>query len=116
MNVGAKPRVISKIPAVVVWVVIDNHRVSIPAPVISKVVIVWRDAEVEAAKPETLSVPSLKAEHVAASEATREAPTFPGMIDLVVGINTARIMSDPRIVCVNVGSVWMSSLVCEAAV
>jgi hypothetical protein len=51
-----------------------------------------------------------------AAESAGEAPMLPWMIDVVVGIVTAGIVSDPFIVRVNVGSFGMSRLVRKPAV
>ena len=116
MNVGTQPLVISQIPAIVVWVLIDHDLVAIPEPVIAEVEVVCGDAEVETTKPETLPVSSSQAEDMAAAESASKASVFPRMIDVVVGIITAGIMSDPLIVRVNVGSFRMSPLVRKSAV
>src|SRR5580704_11612542 len=111
MNVGAQPGVVSQVPAIVIRVLIDHDIVAIPQPVIDEVVIVRSDGEVEAAKPETLPVSSPKMENMARTEAAGKVSMFPGMIDMVVGIVTARIVSDPFIVGVNVRSLRMTTLV-----
>ena len=68
-----------------------------------------------AAIEQTCSVPSFESEHMAGSEPARETPVRPGMIEVIVGITAAGLVSDPLAVGVNVRRVWMPRLVAKAA-
>ena len=116
VNVGAQPHVVSQVPAIVVRVLVDRDVVTIPEPVITVVVVVRGDVEVETTKPETFPASAGKPEDMAAAEAAIKASLFPCSIHVVVAIITAGIVSDPRIVGVNVGSFGMSLPVRKPAV
>jgi len=115
VSIRTQPYVVSEVPADVVRVIVDDDLVRIPEPVVAEVVIVCRDAEIEAVKPETIPPPASQPEDVAAPDATGEASVLPGAINVVVGIVTARIMSHPLVVCVHVRSIRMSRLIRESA-
>ena len=116
MNVSAQPDVVSQVPAIVIRVLVDHDIVTIPEPVITEVVVVGGNAEVETTKPETLPVSSSEPKDMAAAESTGKASVFPRMVEVVMGVTTAGIVSDPLVVCVNVGSFRMSPLVCKVVV
>lgn len=52
---------------------------------------------------------------MAATEPAVEMPVLPGTIEVIVGIATAGIVSDPPAVGVNVRRVWMPRFVAKAA-
>src|SRR5208337_255197 len=60
VNVSPQPHVIGEVPAEVIRILINHDLVRNPEPVIAKAVVVRGNAEVEAAKPEALPVPSFK--------------------------------------------------------
>ena len=107
MGVHAQPTVVREIPADVVRILVDHQRVAVPEPAIDGAVVPRRDAKVEAVEPEPVPVPSFEAELVARTESAIEMPMLPGMIEVVMLITTAGIVSDPSAVIVNVGRVWM---------
>ena len=111
VNVYAQPNVIEEIPANVVWVVVNHDLVTGPKPVTAVVIVGWCNAEIEAAEPEALPAPSPQPEDMAGAKAAPEAPMFPRMIEVVPGIISAGIVSDPLTVPMNVRGVWMSSAV-----
>jgi hypothetical protein len=117
IHVGVRTQsgVVREIPADVVRIVVNHDRIAIPQPAIDEAVVPRRDAEVEAIEPEPVSVPSLEPEHMAGTEPTRETPVRKGMIEVIVRITPAGIVSDPRAVGVNVGRVWMPWLVAKVA-
>jgi hypothetical protein len=80
-----------------VRIVVDNNVVSIPEPIADVIVVVWGNAKEEAAKPEAVSVPSSQAVDVAGADRARETPMLPGVIEVVVGIISARVVTDPTI-------------------
>jgi hypothetical protein len=110
MNVSTQPWVISQVPPIVVWVLIDDDVVTVPLPVVDEGVIVRCNAKEEPVKIKPLSVSSLKPQDMVAAEAASEAAVFEWMIDAVVGIVTAGIMSYPPVVCLNVGNFPVFSL------
>jgi len=116
VNVNPQPHVIGEVPAEVIWILINHDLVRIPEPVIAKAVVVWGNAKVEAAKPETLPVPSYKPKDMAGTEPAREAPMLPRMIEMVVRIITAGVMPDPLIARIDVRGVRVAGLVAIIAV
>lgn len=59
------------------------------------VVVVRRNTEEKAAKPETLPIPSRKSEDMIRAKSTRKVSVCPGIIEMVVRITTAGVMSHP---------------------
>jgi hypothetical protein len=108
VSISAQPGVISQVIARVVRIFIDHDVVTIPEPIIDKAVIVRRNTEVGAIKPESIPVTSPKVKLMPTTEAAREASMFPGMFHMVVGIVPPGIMSNPVTVCVNVRSFRMA--------
>src|ERR1700676_3769010 len=98
MSISAQPRVVRQIPTIMVWVLIDYDRVTIPEPVIHERIVVRSDTEIGAVKPKAIPVSSRQPEDMTGSEAEGEASMFPGTIYMVMGIVTTGIMSDPPIV------------------
>jgi hypothetical protein len=114
VNVISQPHVVGEVPANVVIVLINYDLVGIPQPAISEAKIVWGNAEEEAVKPEALRASAYETEYMAMAKAARKVPMLPGMIEMVVGIITTRVMPDPVAVGVNV--LGISSVVIECAV
>ena len=95
-----------------VGILVDHDLIASPVPARDDVVIVRRDVPVEVAKPEALPVSSGKHEYVLRSEATAEVSVCPRLIDVVMRIVGATIMSDPLIVLgVNVRNFRMTFFV-----
>jgi hypothetical protein len=92
----------------VIRVLIDHDIVTIPKPVIDEAVIIRRNTEVGAVKPETIPVPAPKVKNMLTAEPAVEASVFEWAFNTVMGIVTPGIMSYPRAVCVNVGSFRVS--------
>ena len=111
MNVSTKSHVIGEIPADVVWVFINHDLVAVPKPVIAETNIVGGNVEIKPAKPEAPRAASFNPDDVAATETAGKVSMFPGMIDVVVSIIGAGVVSDPFAIRVNVGSVWVPGLV-----
>jgi hypothetical protein len=89
----------------VVGVLVDDDLVTAPQPIVAEGIVVWCDAEVESAEPETLSSPAFEPEDVVAAETAGEAAVLPRVIEVVVSIAAAGIMSEPPAVLVHVGDV-----------
>ena len=115
VDVGAESGVVGQIPAVVVRIFVDDNGITIPQPTIREIVIVGRDAEVEASEPEAFAVSSAKMEHVAAAKAAGEAAVFPGMIDVIVGVVATRIVAHPLVVVVYVRCLRVARFITEGA-
>jgi hypothetical protein len=114
VTVGSKPWVISEIKAHVVGIVVDHDIVGVPPPVVAIVIVVGRYAKEKSAKPKAFPIPSSQVKYMTGAEATREVTMLPGMFDMEVRVSTARIMSHPGIVRVNVGGFRMPGLVPES--
>ena len=115
VDVGASSRVVGQIPAVVVEIVVDNDGIAVPVPVIGVVVIVGSYAEVEAAEPKALAVPSAQMVLMAAAKAAGEAAVFPGMIEMIVRVAATGIMADPSAIVVDVRRIRMTLPIAEGA-
>src|SRR5580693_330199 len=55
VDVSAETDVVGEVPAVVVWVVVDDDLVGAPVPVTAEAVVSWGDIEIETAEPEALA-------------------------------------------------------------
>ena len=99
-----------------IGVFINHDLVRAPEPVTAETVVVRSDAKVEPAKPKTRRASSCKVPDMAGAEPAREVPVLPGMIEMVVRIATAGVMPDPLAVGVDVGGVWVPSLVAQIPV
>jgi hypothetical protein len=115
VHVNAQPDVIGKVIAGVVWIVIDHDVVVVPEPVVSVVVIVLRELEVEAANAEPFAIAATKAPDVLRANASREASVFPRMVQMIVGVPAARVVSHPNIILVNVRGLGMVGLIVKGA-
>ena len=114
MDIGAQPDVIGQVPTGVVGIVVKDDLVAVPDPVIAEGIVERGDLEGEAAEPETLPVSSGDPEDMAGAETAREASVFPGVIEVIVLIAAAGIVSDPAVaVRVDVWSVRVPGLVAK---
>ena len=95
-----------------VRIFVDHDLVSIPVPVRDDAVIERSDVPVEIAKPEAFPVSACKHEYMLRSKAAGEMSVGPWVIQVVMRIVRAGIMSHPFIVPgVNVRQVRMTFLV-----
>jgi hypothetical protein len=95
-----------------VGILVDHDLISSPIPPRDDTVIVRCDVPVEIVKPEALPISAAKDEDVLRSKATTEVSVCPRLLDSVVRIGRATIMSDPFIVLgMNVGNIGMPFLV-----
>ena len=93
-------------------VLVDHDLIAGPIPSRDDVVIIGGDVPIEIAKPEAFSVSTRKDEYMLRAKATGEASVCKRLIDVVMRIVGATIMSDPLIVFgVNVRNVRMIFLV-----
>jgi hypothetical protein len=116
VNVGAEAHIVGQVPAIMIRVFIDDDLIVIPKPVVAEIVIVGSHAEVEAIEKEAFSVSTAQAENMTASESARKPSMFKRAIDTIVRVITPRVMADPLIVGMYVGSVGMSGLIDKSPV
>jgi hypothetical protein len=114
VDVGAQPYVVGEIPAVVIGIFVDDDLIAIPEPVIAEGQVKRSDAEVKAAKPETVGTSSANAPYVAAAEAAGEVAVLPWVIEVEAGIIAPGVMSDPSAVVVDVRGGRMAVVVVKA--
>ena len=113
---GSQPDVKGQIPADMVRIGVDHHLVTVPQPVVAIAIIIGGHAKIETAKPEALMSPSRQPENVAAAKPARKAPVLPGMIEVVVGVIAAGIISNPFAIGMNVRGIGMPFRVAKIAV
>jgi len=82
----------------VIGVFVYHNLIAAPVPARDDVVIVRRDVPVEVVEPEAFPVPASKHELVLRSKAAGETSVRPRLIDVVVRIVSAAVMSHPLIV------------------
>jgi hypothetical protein len=102
VDIGAESHVVGEIPAFMVWVIVDHDLVAVPKPVIAVGEVKGGNAEIKAAKPETVGTAARDAPHVATAEASVIATVLPGMIEVKAGIVSPGVMPDPLAVVVDV--------------
>jgi hypothetical protein len=111
MDVSSQPDVVSKIPAVVVGILVDHDLIRAPVPSIAEGEVNGSDCEVETAEPKALSIATGNTPNVALTESAVEVAVLPGMIEVIVRIIGAGIVADPFIVGVDVRGVGMAIFV-----
>lgn len=112
MAIGAKPDVIRQIPTIMIGIRVNHDVVRVPEPVAASVIVVRRNAKVEAAEPKTVPVSALKPIDMAAANFARETSVLKRMIQVVVLVVSTSVMTNPLIIVrVNVRRRRMSSLV-----
>jgi len=95
----------------VVRVLVNHDLIAIPEPTGAETDVEGSHAEEEATKPEALGAPSRKMPDMTRAKAAGEVAMFPGMIQMVIGVVLAGVVSDPLTVGVNMGSFRMSRFV-----
>ena len=105
MDIDPKAYVVGEVPAWVVGIFVENDVVAIPVPAIAETEVIWGDTEIESAKPESTGTTTGKMPSVVRPEASGKAAMLPGMIEMVVRVIGAGIVSDPRTVFMNMRSV-----------
>jgi hypothetical protein len=94
-----------------VRIFIDDNLIAVPEPSVAKPIIGGRDAEIEAAKKETVPAPARQTEYMAWPESAIEVPVLPWMVKVISRIVPARIVPDPFTVRMNVWRFRMPRLV-----
>ncbi len=100
VNVRPQPRVVGKIVAGIIRVVVDHDVVSVPSPVINVDKINRGNAEVEAAEPEAIGAASFKPPYMTRTEFTGKTTVLPRAIQVVAWIVSAFIVPNPLIIIV----------------
>ena len=113
MDVGSETNVIGKIPANVVRIIVDYDFIAVPIPVTAIADVVGRHAEEESTKPKAFRASSTQMPNMSAADLTRKVSVLPRMIEMVVSIVTARIVTDPLVIRVHVRCLGMARLVFE---
>jgi hypothetical protein len=116
VNVSSQPGVVGQVPAVVIGVRINYYVVTVPVPVVGVGQVKRGDAEVEAAKPETVGAAAFDVPHMSASKAAFESAVLPGMIEVKADIVPAIIVPDPFAVAMDVRGFGMAFMVVEVPV
>jgi hypothetical protein len=94
-----------------VGVFIDDDVIAVPEPVIAEGDIRRGDAEIEAAEPKATGAASRQVPDMASTEATREAPVLPRVVEVVVRIVAPSVVADPLAIGMNVRCVRVPALV-----
>ncbi len=115
VNIASQPNVVSKVPAHVIGVFIDHNLIGIPKPVVTKPHIVRGNAKVVTAEPEASRTAARQPPNMPSPESASKVPMLPGMIEMVVHVVPAGVMTDPLAVRMHVRSVWVPSLVSEVS-
>jgi hypothetical protein len=94
VHVDAETHVVGEIPARVIGIEVEDDVVGIPQPVAAISHIGGRDAEEEAAEPETRRAAADQPPNVPGADGIREASVLPGMVEVVVCV-AGTGMADP---------------------
>jgi hypothetical protein len=116
VNVSTEPGVIGQVPAIVVRVFVNHDGIALPIPIINVIIIIGGHAEEEAAEPEAFAVASAQVVNVTTAKAAREATMFPGTIEVIMGIITTGIVTNPSVIPMDVGSLRMVWSITERAI
>ncbi len=111
VDVCPEPSVIGQVPSVMIGVVVDYDTVAVPQPVVAETVIIRCYAEVESVEEEPFPISSPQMPDMAFSDASGKAAVFKGMVQVIVRIVTASIVSHPLIIGMDVRSFRVSGLV-----
>ena len=94
-----------------IWIFVDHNLVSAPVPVIAIAEVIGRHAEIEAAEPEALAISTFNVPYMFAAKSAGEMSMLPWMIQVVMRIVVAAVVSNPFVVGVYVGRVRMPRLI-----
>src|ERR1700689_3495780 len=97
MRIGGKSHVVGEIPADMIRVVIDHDVVAVPEPVCAISGVEGCDREEECTHRKSVRVASVKPPDVARPDGTGKVTVFPGMVEMIVRIIAAGVMTDPSI-------------------
>lgn len=112
VGVSSQSRIVSQIPARMIGIFIDHDLIACPVPVGDDVVVVRGDIPVEIVEPETARAATRKHPYVIASKTAGKVPVSPRIIEVIMRITPAAVVSNPAIVArVDVGNFGMAMLV-----
>jgi hypothetical protein len=116
MYVRPQTNVVSQIPAYMIGIVIEHDVIAVPEPVAAVTHIVRRYREVKTAEPEARRSATYESPYVLSTDRLGKMTMFPGMVEVIVRIATAGVVSDPLVSRgVHVRSLGMALLVSKGA-
>jgi hypothetical protein len=115
VDVDAQADIVGKIIAGVVGIFIDHDVVVVPEPIVGIVVVVRCELEVDAADAEPLAAAAAKPPDVLRANAEGEASMFPGMVQMIVLVAAAGVVSHPNIILVDMRGLGMAGLIVKSA-
>lgn len=100
-----------------VRIVIKHDVIAVPVPVCAVIQIVRRNREVESSEPESRRATTNKSPYVMRTDRLREMSVLPGVVEMIMRIIPASIVSDPLVILrVDVRRRRVSLLVSKVAV
>jgi hypothetical protein len=106
--ISARTHVVGEVPAYVVGVVIDDDLIGVPIPAIAEGDVIGCDVPVPAVEPEARWTTALDAPHMRGAETAGEVAVFPWVIEVVVNVVAASVVTYPVISRVNVRNIGMA--------
>lgn len=117
VHVGAKPRVISQIPAGIIRVFVEDDVVPVPVPAIDKCNVCRGNAEIEAAEKEAIRTSAFQSPYMSGAEFAGKVSMFPGTVEMVTCVVAPFVVPNPSVVrSVDVWRLRMARPVIELAV
>jgi hypothetical protein len=98
VGVGAEPRVVTQVPAIMIRIFVDHNLIAGPVPVRDDVVIVRGDVPIVIAEPEALPIAPRQDEYMLRAETAAEVSMRPRLRELLMRIPGATIMAYPSVV------------------
>jgi hypothetical protein len=116
VHVSSEAHVVSKVPTRVIGIVIHSDIVRIPEPIIRIDNIVRSYGKVKVVEPKAVRASAAQTPDVAAPEPAIEATVFIRTIEMIAGIASAGIMTNPIATLVDMWRVGMPLPVAEISV
>src|SRR5579871_6384052 len=113
VTIGSQAYVVSQVPAWMIRIIIEHDFVRVPEPVQAEAEIERRNAEVGAAKPETLRTAAFQPVDMMRANAATEVPVLPGMIQMVVWVIAPGVVANPVTIVMNVRRIGMLGYVAK---
>jgi hypothetical protein len=98
VDIRAQTHVIGEIPAWMIWVIIKHDVIRIPHPIAAVRDVVRSDGEKPAFNGKPRWAAAMNSPDVVSPHNTREVAALPGMVEMVMRIIAAAIMSDPAVI------------------
>ncbi len=102
VNVSTQPDVVRQVPAHVVRIIVNHDVVAVPIPVAAVLIIVGGHAEIKAIKPEAAGSSAGQVPAVACTDSAVKVAVRPRMIQVVVRVVVAGVVSHPLAIGVDV--------------